>query len=499
MPGNESQQSEKDPDVPALLPDRIEPPRDDIVDLTQTGKVAAVAILAAAEQEKGFKNVEEYEAAVIAGNDKVRNEAKHYIETALASLLYAHSAEDPHALILFECADGRNGGAEMFSKDDKVRFPVRWRPMAGLMLFSRVTALLHKDATRPLAERLDELLSDKTAKEELWAEARALFEKDLEEYETLARAATFAGKRVLGVLSAEEATINSLSLPQNVRGLAKILEETSGKNLKEKATPKSELVEKMKKMKEKETFPITIELQSHSADMSGENGCGAHGSRLQEALTLPAMNALVLERFLREEYPNTPQRDIRIALTHHFTGKNEQVVDVYKYNLEKDMDPSIRGLIERRGHFSATFLKDAVNGIVRVGKKENAENDREQHDEYIVRVSEYHKAVGLPGTSVLEQSMLPDLDQMESIVMTLLNIAKDHRIKREPNQPLFLRLDEPADNPEVARRYKQLYKRLMENHEIQEMIAQNKLFVVRSRTEPFSFTDENRLKTTFMD
>ncbi len=513
-------ESERDPSlnrpVPPVLeqqgyPVAIEPVAsgaDNIGDFSTTQKIHTLAILADVVQTEGFKIVEEYKAAIRAGNDRVRKEAEEFVYSALSSLLYAHSNEQPHALILCECADGRNGGGEMFSKEPGVRFPIRWKPMAGLMAFPRVTALLKdKDnVAEPLATRLDALLSDEAMKKELFDQAETLFGRDIRYRLTLAHAATLAGKRALGIPMGE--TDAQPVLP-GVEEMAQALKSLSGEDLRSMTKEKPGLRAKVAAMGT--SFPTTLEFQSHGADGHENHGCGAHGSLLEDALTMSAMNALVLERFLKERYPELGPEDIRISLTHHLNGRQEKVVDVYVYQprLFDRIDPSIRARIAEGERFRAPFQRTPLEGIVRVGKPDRegkfkrSRINLEEHDEYIIRVSEYHKATGLSGASVLEQSMLPDLDQMEAIVLTLIGIAQKNRIardaKRGKNQPLFLRLDEPADNPEMAERYDDLDERLRQNPVIRDLLSSQKLFIVRSRTNAFRWGDENSLKTEFLD
>ncbi len=457
----------------------------DVENLTTTAHALALVALEDEQQTEGFKTVEAYQAAVLIGNAKARREADYYEEVALPSLLHAHNQEQPHALILCECADGRNGGLEMFSKDPKTRYPARWKPMAGLMMFPAVNALLQEQsASKPLAERLEALMSDPETKKKLFAQAEALFGRDLNNAAVLARAAIIAGKRALGIVQ------------QPGDALATALEQKSGEALSKKADKNPHLIEKVRNMGQ--TFPITLELQSHSANGTEkhEHGCGAHGSCVGDALTLAEMNALVLERFLKEKYPELSQT-VRISTTHHLTGKGGDVVDAHSADLRKHINSSIAALTAD-GRFRAKFQKDESRGIVRLQKRNPSKIEEEKHDEYIIRVSEYHKANGLEGTSVLEQCMLPDLDQMEGIIMTLIRIAQQNRIARDSTQPLFLHLDEPADNSGVADKYHQLRNQLLQNAEIQELMKTKKLYLVLSKTNCFSFTDPDRLKTEFI-
>ncbi len=358
-------------------------------------------------------------------------------------------------------------------------------------MFPSATAILKdKTATKPLAERLDELLSDDASKQEIWAQARALFSKDIERYETLVKAVALAGKRALGVSMPD-----TISISPEVAELADVLESTSGEALRQVGRANPLLGEKVAKLGDE--FPITLELQSHSNYGSESHGCGAHGSNLNDALTLSAMNALIIQRFLQEEYPQVS--NVHISLTHHFTGAREKIVDVYRDDLFERIDSSVRARISDGEVFRAQFQRDKVAGIVRQGKVNFSGIDLQEHDEYIVRVSEYHKANGLSGASVLEQCMIPNLDQMEGIVTTLIGIAMKHRISTNPTQPLFLGLDEPDGNEEVAARYHQLYACLMQNAEVRRLVDDGKLFIVRSKTRPFNFNDPDRLKTAFLD
>ena len=87
---------------------------------------------------------------------------------------------------------------------------------------------------------------------------------------------------------------------------------------------------------------------------------------------------------------------------------------------------------------------------------------------------------------------------MISHALKLISIAQENRLQRDPDQPLFLHLDTPADDDGMAAQYGHLEQRLSQHTIIRDLIASSKLHVVRSRTQPFSFERNDSLQTEFL-
>jgi hypothetical protein len=170
------------------------------------------------------------------------------------------------------------------------------------------------------------------------------------------------------------------------------------------------------------------------------------------------------------------------------------------------LDPGIRSLVAGKYNPLYIIRREEEQDIVREVKHSDAEDrssvEKEKHDEYIIRISQNHKANELRGTSVLEQSILADTDLNIEIVLKLIGIVQKNRIAADAAkgifQPIFLRLDAPvSDSPENKRKaelYQDLFNQLTDTmtedkriREFQESVKQEKIIIVKTMTRGHYF------------
>jgi hypothetical protein len=362
--------------------------------------------------------------------------------------------------------------------------------MAGIKMSMALEEVNNSDD--PLAA-LRQLLSDPERKEKLFAELAQIFDRKLRYQLDVSQAAIIAGKKVVLQEEYEE------HLPQRIRDLADTLIAMSAHSLQD--GNKANLIrEKMKRLRA-DHIPVTIELQSHSTAALDDHhhGCGAHGSDTKKALQLTAINALALEAYIKEQFPQDAHR-IKVVRTHLITGKEEKVLDANQGPVGDILSPDMREQLN--GKFSPLFYKDASRGVVRVGKANPSGINQEEHDEYIVRFSQHHKANGLEHTSVLEQVMLPDIQLAEALALKLISIAQKNRVSRDRakgiHQPIFLHLDAPAQEPSIQALYTALFCILTSKPQIQHMIQQGELYIIQSQTRRLDIRDKDSLKISFL-
>ncbi len=479
----------------------------DIGEVQQEIMVREEQIIEAAHQMEGFKTSEEFRAGILAGNRLVTEvELPKYQKEALFYLLNAKNGHIPKLDIICQCSDGRVTG-ENLVPDPLVRYANNWVPAAGGIVSPTLKGAV--DASENPAQQFDALMQNPTTRAKIFADLEAAFGEKIRHQTNMAQAATIAGKKVL--LGKEY----PLNITSEVRSLADTLIEQSGDSLHASNTKIEHFDALLQKMENlpAEGLLTTIELQSHSAgkknaqDTEHENhGCGAHGSDTNKALLTSALNALALREFLKECYPDVANR-VRVVRTHHMTGKDEKIVDAERMDVIRmnhpnaQMDPEIARRIA--GLFSPVFHKNEQEGLVRDFQGNAYSINQVDHDEYIIRVSEYHKANGLEHTSVLEQVMLEDLDLTETIVLKLLSIAqgpKNRAAKERAKgkmQPIFIHLDTPVENAVMYKRYHDLYHRLKHHPQLIPLLESGQLSLQPSQTRRQDPRDPKSLKTTF--
>ncbi len=443
------------------------------------------------------KTSEQFISALMKGNKRAREDFKEFRKNALYYLLFAHDEEAPKSTILFQCADGRIGGPEMFARDPLIRFHDSWKPMAGI----KMSLLLDQinDARDPW-EALHELLSRQSRKKDrklLFHEFELIFGSELRHRLIISQAAVLAGKKIL---LGEDYPKGIL---REVKKTAEDLIRLSGPSItKNKKIPDMDLLrEKIKKLPH-EGYPVALELQSHSIDPIDDHhhGCGAHNSDTRKALQLTAINALAMKAFLEDRYTKIAPRT-RIIRTHHFTGGDERVVDAECGKLLSAIYPKLAKAA--KGLFNPLHYKDKSHGIVRKGKGNPAGINVEHHDEYIIRFSQHHKAFFLAGTSVLEQVMPDDMELGEALAIKLISIALNNRVARDEKdgriQPVFFHLDAPAEHDEMHQLYEEIYRRVMEKEMIQELMKKKRLFIIHSESRRLDYFDPKSLEVKFQN
>ncbi len=456
----------------------------------------AEAMMREIEQKGAISTRKEFIEAVNIGNMKAREDLKMFMENALFYMLYAHNADMPKSSILFQCADGRVGGPEMFAQDPLIRFHESWMPMAGIKMSQAINAI--NDSPEPLSGILS-LLNDPAKhqeKERLFDEFEMIFGKELRYQLHMSKAAALAGKKLLLGEEYPEETESSICRTADLL----ILQSGDSLMMNERTCPIEVLREKMRRVSSS-GYPITLELQSHSTEALDDrhHGCGALDSNTQKALQITALKGLALNAFISERYSDDASR-IKTVRTHHMTGVNERVLDAEEESLFSLLSPEMQEAI--RGEFTPLFYKDKELKIVRVGKANPSNINVEHHNEFIIRFSQNHKANGLDNESVLEQTMPADDELAEALAVKLISISEHNRIaedgKRGVFQPIFFHLDAPMGNESVKFLYDTLYLKLMERSDIQARIRAGVLMIVQSESRYMDISDPKSLELTFL-
>lgn len=439
----------------------------------------------------------EFAIEVLRGNAQTREDLEKFRLIALPSLLHLHNPEEiPTGRVEVDCADGRLGGLSTLTQDPSglVRFTSFPLPTAGCILNG---TLLDMNLQEDPAGSLDALLGNPGSRDQLFAELQLRIGPAIDAQRRLSHAVTLAGKALLFRETCPADT------PSDVRMLAEYLMHVSGETLLEALRQKDDRQRRLFLQKiaalPQTGYPIPIEFRSHSDPYDKEHGCGAFDSDLPRTLQMTAINAFVADAFLREEYGDSAQQ-ISVVRTHHFTGNGEQIVDAGREDLLSQIHPVLADRMRSgRTNFQPLHYKDQATGLVRKGKKNPFSINQDTHDERVIRVSQDHRAHILQ-ESVLEQTMPGRVDHAHILAKTLITIALNHRIKREPEQPLFVHLDRQRRNPSVLH-YAELRQRLLEDPQFRPLLtgACPKIVIVQTESEALDLMNPHALRTRILD
>jgi len=408
--------------------------------------------------------------------------------------------------IVSACSDGRIDDPGTFEGSRAQGFAIDRLPLAGAIVSPTLAEAV--SSGKPM-EALSVLRADTEKKEALFAEFDKIYGARLKEKLALSDAIAIALKELVSPgENAQSALVEQL--------------KKSAKDRNKKNIPLETLEAKMTSMPQGAPL-IELELQSHSDINELQNdhehhGCGAWCSNTKNALESTAVTALMLEEYIAERFPQAKER-IRVVRVHHLTGTDEKIVDTKSLDGQKKIDPALQRELEKHD-FSPREYKDADKGIVRSDSKPYNRNDRTEHSEPVVMISNTPSAFAMPYVSKLEQTMLADPAATYKFLKVLVHIASVKHIAREKEahaqgkrtekQPLLIHFDFPADDPQTLALYEQLYQQFQEELQNSESdlreqlkkdgVETDEVVVVRTKTHAARLVDPENisLKTEFI-
>jgi hypothetical protein len=243
-----------------------------------------------------------------------------------------------------------------------------------------------------------------------------------------------------------------------------------------------------------------IEQQSHwNRDHYPKHGCGAWDSNLANAQKETIKNAVIVEKWLKESYPEQYAQglfkiirtiqDNSVAEEGQDSGDKNHVYDseYIDSTLTAEEKGEFAGLFDEvKGRFAPPALEDKDKHIVRKYTGNPFKIDTAEHSEQGVRVSKFQWANTLNGQSAMEITW-NDADIIAAHNTVLLRIIGDNKFSHaNPDKPHYIHLDLAKGNVKDQAEYRKLRNLMAKDEAIQTRLKDGSLFLIVTETDPES-------------
>ena len=407
------------------------------------------------EPKQGFNTVEEYKNYNRDMNLFLQGERAKYNQNP-----EQYHPEDPEVpgkkmcKVTFTCADGRICPTNFLNKDQTIqRYATRWLPHAGLVIFPEVTA--GQDS-----QQLDQS-----------------FQQDPKLKET--------------VMSRLDSSLT-----------AKV------ENYLKKITSK----EHMDKFSR-----LHFEFQSHYDSNHPNHGCGAHKSNFDSAQAETIKDAMLVEMWLKERYPDQFAKGwFRIYRTVHDTKTGNQDKSATNApdqgSAESNQDEKGNGhiysasnldktkvskayyeehkqmFLDAEARYSSPVIKGNPEGVFQEYKDNYVGIDEGSHSEQAIRIGDTHFAHTFLGQSVLEISWTNSPENLYKHIKILLGIIEANFRKNGENpKPAIVHFDLIQGRPDIAQVYEQTKQLILDTPEFKKQFDQGTLKIISSETNVHTY------------